>query len=353
MHRTLAIQARGRIFWAGLLAGLAACTAPAPRVHQPSSTAENRPAPFATLDAPSPSARNIPVPGQSIVVAGTRVQIGAPVVLWTQPGGYDAYSRALAFPSTPPADPPTGLRYLPGRECAPEKTLQQLRECVDQFVLHYDVCGTSRVCFKVLHDQRKLSVHFLLDLDGTIYQTLDVAETAWHATKSNGRSVGVEIANIGAYPPGQSSALDEWYTSDELGPRVRIPVRLGEPGIRTQDFVARPSQPQRVRGTIQDQELEMWDLTPAQYESLARLSAGLHRALPKIRLEAPREVPGVSSSAVSTRALSQEAWEAFSGILGHYHVQDEKYDPGPAFDWDRLLRRARELASRMPTPAAP
>jgi len=37
-------------------------------------------------------------------------------------------------------------------------------------------------CFKVLHDHRDLSVHFMLDLDGTIYQTLDLKERAWHAT---------------------------------------------------------------------------------------------------------------------------------------------------------------------------
>ncbi|MEM9559092.1 MAG: N-acetylmuramoyl-L-alanine amidase, partial [Planctomycetota bacterium] len=39
-------------------------------------------------------------------------------------------------------------------------------------------------------------------VDGTIYQTLDVTERAWHATKANSRSVGIEIAQIGAYPPG-------------------------------------------------------------------------------------------------------------------------------------------------------
>ena len=47
----------------------------------------------------------------------------------------------------------------------------------------------------------------MLDLDGTIYQTLDLKERAWHATTSNSRSVGIEIANIGAYPPTAKTPL--------------------------------------------------------------------------------------------------------------------------------------------------
>jgi hypothetical protein len=65
--------------------------------------------------------------------------------------------------------------------------LEDLQGVVDQFVLHYDVSGTSRRCFQVLHDQRGLSVHFMLDVDGTVYQTLDLKERAWHATSSNSR----------------------------------------------------------------------------------------------------------------------------------------------------------------------
>jgi len=43
-----------------------------------------------------------------------------------------------------------------------------LQEHVVQFVFHYDVCGFSQRCFDVLHDHRGLSVHFMLDVDGTI-----------------------------------------------------------------------------------------------------------------------------------------------------------------------------------------
>jgi hypothetical protein len=186
---------------------------------------------------PLPPAERLDEPaalGDSIVACGERFRIDAPVVLWSDPGGYDAYSTELRFPASPPAEPPQGLRYAPGRK-RPDGTgatradgLAALRGVVDQFVVHFDVCGTSRTCFQVLQDRRKLSVHFLLDIDGTIYQTLDLAETAWHARQANPRSVGVELAHIGAYPPGDASALEEWYVVDDRGARA---VRLHPPAV--------------------------------------------------------------------------------------------------------------------------
>jgi hypothetical protein len=72
------------------------------------------------------------------------------------------------------------------------------------------------------------SLHFLLDLDGTIYQTLDLKERAWHATTSNARSVGIEIANMGAYGEGEKDPFDEWYARDADGrTRIAIPARFG------------------------------------------------------------------------------------------------------------------------------
>src|SRR4029079_651176 len=115
--------------------------------------------------------------------------------------------------------------------------LPLLQRVVDQFVIHFDVAGVRRTCFKVLQDNRDLSVHFMLDLDGTIYQTLDLKERAWHATSSNGRSVGIEIANMGAYGSEEAGPLKRWYGKDEKGEvRITIPANLGDGGIRTTGF---------------------------------------------------------------------------------------------------------------------
>jgi N-acetylmuramoyl-L-alanine amidase len=295
--------------------------------------------------------------GDEIMIAGQLFHTGAPVVLWTDPGGYDAYRVERRFTRADESGwdaikdaLETPNRYGQRRTGDPELdervrgggwTLDELAGVVDQFVLHYDVAGTSRTCFRVLHDQRGLSVHFLLDVDGTIYQTLDVKERAWHATIANDRSVGIEIAHIGAYPAVEGSPLADWYPTGPDGrPRLRIPARLGDGGIRDPEFDPRPARPELLKGRINGSDLVMYDLTEAQYESLIRLTATLHTALPRIRLQAPRGPNGQ----VIPRALTPDEFASFSGVLGHWHVQANKIDPGPAMDWDRVLEGAQKQA---------
>ncbi|RMF84551.1 MAG: N-acetylmuramoyl-L-alanine amidase, partial [Planctomycetota bacterium] len=277
-----------------------------------------------------------------------------PVVLWTDPGGYDAYRAHRHFepdewrPSDALYDSP--VRFGSFRRKLPEGiaetvrtsgwTLPLLQQCVDQFVYHYDVCGTSRRCFKVLHDIRGLSVHFMLDVDGTIYQTLDVKERAWHAGAANNRSVGIEIANIGAYGDDERAILDEWYDRDPNGrTRITFPASLGETGVRTPGFVARPSRNEPITGVIQGRRLTQYDLTDEQYDSLIKLTATLCRVLPKLTPQAPRDADG----RVRDHVFSPDELDAYSGLLGHWHVSKSKVDPGPAFDWERVLRGVRRL----------
>jgi len=302
---------------------------------------------LAACRAPAPSPERFPA-GHAIVVCGERVPIDAPVCLWTMAPFYDAYAEGPRFS----AEGPAGKRYQPGRTpptpelaAAVERdgwTRAHLAEAVDLFVLHYDAGGTSRSCFRVLQDERQLSVHFLLDLDGTLYQTLDLAEQAWHARAANPRSIGVEIAHVGAYPPGERAALERTYEWTEDGPRVR-PERLGD-SQRRSDCVARPARATWVRGAIHGAALVQPDFTAAQYETLAALAATLSRELPRIELEAPRDDAG----RVRQDALSEAEARAFHGVLGHHHLQTDKRDPGPAFDWDAFLRAARRRAEPEP-----
>lgn len=293
--------------------------------------------------------------GEEIVVAGQLFSIGAPVVLWTDPGGYDAYRTEYRFtPFEKRAYDPEfrrlngpqryGLRAAGLSEHELEQvrgggwTLDMLREKVDQFVLHYDVCGTSQRCFEILHDHRGLSIHFMLDLDGTIYQTLDVKERAWHASQANDRSVGIEIANIGAYPIGDAT-LDKWYAVEDGKARVTLPESMGDGGIRTPGFVAYSERPDRVLGEIHGKLYEMHDLTPEQYDSLIKLTAALCSIFPKMACDFPRDAQGN----LITTVLSEEEYRAFGGVIGHFHLTTGKIDPGPALQWERLIREARKL----------
>jgi len=288
--------------------------------------------------------------GDEIVVCGQLVHTGAPVVLWFDPSGYDAYRAECRFiagqerPTKPVSD--ALLRYDTFRRNLPESlqaqirergwTLPELQEHVQQFVIHYDACGSARKCFQVLHDVRGLSVHFLLDLDGTIYQTLDLKERAWHAGEANDRSVGVEIAHIGAYP--DTATLNQWYRPDAHGRLlVTFPPDFGPTGIRTPHFVARPARNELIAGEIHGRRLYQYDFTNEQYESLIRLTATLCRVLPRIRPDCPRTPDG----RVRWDVLTSEERAQFSGVLGHCHITTSKVDPGPAFDWERVLHGAR------------
>lgn len=350
--------------------------------------------------------------GDEIVVAGQLFHTGTRVVLWMDQFGYDAYRVEPRFsdlpaPTSAPASAPSasapasapivstapassqaakpkpaakipeGARYGSFRKHVPADTLAaikrdgwslpELQQNVDLFVMHYDVCGTSRQCFKILQDVRGLSVQFMLDVDGTIYQTLDLKERAWHASEYNDRSIGVEIANIGAYfvktdglPPELLNelgalkrptvmsdlryrnlelpqTLDDWYDTDGLGrPFVRFPAWMKETGIRNVDFTARPARRSPVVGRIHGKLMAQYDFTNEQYRALAKLVATVCTVLPEIKLEFPREADGL----VAARELSAAELADFHGIVGHYHLTKQKQDPGPAFDWERLKREA-------------
>lgn len=307
--------------------------------------------------------------GDEIVAAGQFFHTGTRVVLWMDPGGYDAYRVERRFAPIKESDWDTshaevksltspnryGLRRAGLTTNEIERVrgggwdLPTLQKVVDQFVLHFDVCGTSRRCFEVLQDDRDLSVHFLLDLDGTIYQTLDLKERAWHATTSNDRSVGVEIANIGAYPAGGPNPFAEWYRTNADGRVcITIPKPFGDGGIRTPHFVGHPARNEPVRGMIQGEDLVQYDFTPQQYAALTKLTATLCRVFPKLKCRYPVDAGGK----LITHKLPAAVLKNYAGVLGHYHIQTDKDDPGPAFDWDKVIGGAQEILGRGPAQEA-
>ncbi|MCH7871839.1 MAG: N-acetylmuramoyl-L-alanine amidase, partial [Planctomycetes bacterium] len=295
---------------------------------------------------------------------GQYFHTGTPVVLWSDPGGYDAYRTDKRFaPLDEPgwdAEATSGPRF-PNRYSLREDVLTPeqiervrgggwdlplVQDVVDLFVIHYDVAGTSRRCFKILQDARGLSVHFMLDIDGTIYQTLVVKERAWHAKLANARSVGIEITNIGAYPP-DDDTLDKWYArADDGRMRITLPPSRGDGGVRTPGFVGRPMRDEPIEGVIKGRTLRMYDLTPEQYDSLIKLTATLCTVLPNLKLDYPRDEAGRPRP----DALTVQEMADFRGLLGHYHVADSggKIDPGPAFQWDRVIREAKRLLGTSP-----
>ncbi len=268
-----------------------------------------------------------------IVVCGERYHTGTRVVLWDDVGGFDGYLERCfvrpdrLLPSNPSAGCDTSERYGV-RACLLDGSGDVLamdvrteratvRRHVDQIVVHYDAAGSSRRCFEVLHDERGLSAHFLVDVDGVIYQTLDVRERARHARAANDRSVGIEIANMGAYDTPEALMAAQRVLDERSQTRARDPSEM-------------------VIGYLQGRRLHQFPFAEAQYESLVLLTRALREALPAVQPVCPLDGDG----GVCDRVLDAESQEAFAGILGHFHVSGAKVDPGPAFDWVRYLRGA-------------
>jgi N-acetyl-anhydromuramyl-L-alanine amidase AmpD len=298
--------------------------------------------------------------GDEIVVAGNFIHTGTPVVLWLDPGGYDAYRVERRFGDVSKSgwresaaenpDLTTPNRYGLRASLLTSNQIERVRgggwdlpllqTVVDQFVIHFDECSLSRICFQVLQDERDLSVHFMLDVDGTIYQTLDLKERAWHATTSNSRSVGIEVANTGAFRSAEARPLKTWYERDEQGVvTMKIPKEHGDGGIRTHGFKAHPARQELISGNIQGRDLVQYDYTPEQYAALTKLTATLCKVFPKL----PCKFPTDASGKLIPHKLADDELNQYQGVMGHYHIQTNKEDPGPAFDWDKVIGGARRL----------
>jgi len=249
--------------------------------------------------------------GTSIIVAGQPVDVGRPVVLWNEPEGFDGYAQSCVE-----------RQYMSQSVCCTHqfkrfgerkgmkgRDLASLKQQITQLVLHLDGCVNSRSCFYSMHDTPRpdggcgLSAHFMIDADGTIYQTLDLLESAWHAEQSNSTGIGVEICNRG---DAGRNELD------------RLPA----------EYRSRPVKDVTINGHV----IHAFDFRPEQYESVIALARVVVRLFPNVRPVIP-ERDGKPLLETLPDPL------AFHGIVGHLHVdkQRHKWDPG-AFNWDLLLR---------------
>tara|TARA_Y100000592_G_scaffold67_1_gene120 strand:+ start:5574 stop:6482 length:909 start_codon:yes stop_codon:yes gene_type:complete len=162
------------------------------------------------------------------------------------------------------------------------------------FVNHWDVCLSSRSCQEVL-DKRGISVHFLIDNDGTIYQTLDLQHAAWHAgsSRANRASAGVEITN--AYYP----KYQNWYKKNGFGERPIIEDAWVH-GDKLEPFTG---------------------FYPQQIEALKALWKAINAAT-----GIPYECPLNQFDKTSTKYEQQVPYGKFSGFVSHYHVSKNKID---------------------------
>jgi N-acetyl-anhydromuramyl-L-alanine amidase AmpD len=261
-----------------------------------------------TLARPAPADQATPA-HTAIMIAGQPFDVGRPVVLWSDPQGFNGYQTTCIDEHGGCCDNESP-RYG-ARKGVEHRSLPELQQVVSQLVLHFDGCVNSRSCFKSMHNRTRppgtkgcgLSAHFMVDADGTIYQTMDLVERAYHAEEANTDSVGVEICNRGRVDP------TEW---------PKLPP----------DYRTRPKRDVVING----EHHLAYEFRPEQYDALVALSRVVLRVFPRIKPMIP-EKDGQPIMDTLPDPLS------FTGILGHLHVdlQKQKWDPG-ALDWHRILR---------------
>ncbi len=126
---------------------------------------------------------------------------------------------------------------------------------IDMLVLHYTgMENVGAALTKLCDPAAKVSAHYLIDEDGTVYCLVDGAKRAWHAgvswwrghTDINARSIGVELVNPGhefgyrPFPESQMNALiglarqltDRYLIPEEniVGHSDVAPTRKQDPG---------------------------------------------------------------------------------------------------------------------------
>jgi len=177
------------------------------------------------------------------------------------------------------------------------------------FVNHWDACLSSNSCQSIL-DKRGISVHFLIDNDGTIYQTLDMQHGAWHAgsERVNRASVGVEISNA-FYPKYQ-----DWYVRNGFGERPIV-------------------ENVRVHGEPLEPFLGFY---PVQIQALKALWKAINKAS-----DIPFETPTNQFNTTDKGYVQDAKYGKFSGFVSHYHVSKNKIDCA-GLDIKKLLEEVVE-----------
>ena len=162
------------------------------------------------------------------------------------------------------------------------------------FVNHWDVCLSSKACNDVLR-KRGVSVHFLIDNDGTIYQTMDMQHGAWHAGTSrvNRASVGVEISD--AYYP----KYQNWYKRNGFGERPLV-------------------EDAWVHGSKLDPFLGFY---PIQIEAAKALWKAIEPAT-NVVFKTPLNQFGKTE----TKYVQDVVYGKFAGFVSHYHCSKKKID---------------------------
>ena len=221
---------------------------------------------------------------------------------------------------TPPPPPPEGLDEPPinrTRFVLPaNEFIGEVKE-KDLIVLHFTAGTSAKSAFHTWKNNPvRVATSYTVDPDGKIFELFDPAHWAFHLgiKGSNGkhdkRSIGIEIANVGPLKidPNKPERLNwwpgdwgtRWCDRDELSKYVEASYR----GIDF--FAAFPDEQMDAVGQLVRHLCDRFDI--------------------------PRKIPAKAHR----DKFDLMRFRKFKGVATHQNCRKDKWDVGPAFDWDRL-----------------
>lgn len=240
-----------------------------------------------------------------IIIDGRLFDIGVRVVKWHEKEGFSGYdvSTVLVKERDERSEGYTvrrirGARYGKRRDGY---------NSITQFMFHHtggDGDGAARV-YDTLHNKRRLSVHFVIDDDGTVFQFLDPFAKAWHAGSHNNCSVGVEM-NL--FP--LVNKKTNYYSEKRNARTNNVHHEIGE----------------QLRN---GQKYRCFQMPEKQVDSGARLAAGVWAGLYKVTGEERfTETPLFPSTDIgSIHSSAFKGARDHVGLIGHFQATRRKIDP--------------------------
>ena len=200
--------------------------------------------------------------------------------------------------------------------------LDALGQHIWQIALHHDVTTNALDTYNVLA-MRGLSTHFVVNYDGALYQFLDCYHVAWATGDNNNHSIAIDMNNP-VYPE----------------------LRDTDPAAGMREI---------YQGKVNGSVKTMLGYTDPQYDTLIALIKALTSPVqvmgeePWVPMAKVAEscFPPISENGEVINRLLRDS-QNFVGFLGHYHCSANKWDPGPAFDWLRVLSGIKGKRNSLP-----
>lgn len=200
--------------------------------------------------------------------------------------------------------------------------LDALGQHIVQIAIHHDVTSNAIDTFNVLCT-RGLSTHFVVNYDGALYQFMDCYHVAWATGDNNNHSIAIDMNNP-VYPE----------------------LRDTDPAAGMREI---------YQGKVNGSVKTMLGYTEPQYDTIIALIKALITPVsipgeePWIPLPVVAQncFPPISETGEVINRLLRNSVE-FHGFLGHFHCSANKWDPGPAFDWLRVLSGIKGKRNSLP-----